>query len=138
MSKRPFKERVAAFMYGRNGNDALNFILWTLLLVIVVVHLFVHSWVSWILSGIEILLATTVAFRFFSKNPRRKRENALVLNCFSAVRRRTVLMRHKWRDRKTHVYKKCPKCKQVLRLPRVSGEHTAKCPCCGNCFGVRI
>ena len=42
----------------------------------------------------------------------------------------------KYKDRNTHMYKKCPKCKQKIRLPLKKGEHTVKCPNCGNRFDV--
>ena len=35
------------------------------------------------------------------------------------------------------MYKKCPKCKQKIRLPLKKGEHTVKCPKCGNRFDVK-
>ena len=34
------------------------------------------------------------------------------------------------------MYKKCPKCKQKIRLPLKKGKHTVKCPNCGNSFDV--
>ena len=42
----------------------------------------------------------------------------------------------KYKDRNTHMYKKCPKCKQKIRLPLKKGKHTVKCPNCGNRFDV--
>ena len=42
----------------------------------------------------------------------------------------------KYKDRNTHMYKKCPKCKQKIRLPLKKGKHTVKCPNCGNKFDV--
>jgi hypothetical protein len=49
-----------------------------------------------------------------------------------------VLTRNRWRDRKTHVYQKCAMCKNVLRFPKIGGNHIAKCPCCDFRFEVRI
>ena len=39
-----------------------------------------------------------------------------------------------FKDRKTHVYKKCSKCKTTLKLPlpKTQGINHAKCPECGN------
>ena len=34
------------------------------------------------------------------------------------------------------LYKRCPKCHQVLKLPLKKGAHTVKCPECGNSFTV--
>ena len=35
------------------------------------------------------------------------------------------------------MYKKCPKCKQKLRLPLKKGIHTVKCPNCKEKFEVK-
>ena len=35
------------------------------------------------------------------------------------------------------LYKRCPKCHQVLKLPLKKGTHTVKCPECGNSFTVK-
>ena len=39
-----------------------------------------------------------------------------------------------FKDRKTHVYKKCSKCKTTLKLPlpKTRGINHAKCPECSN------
>ncbi|MFR2916862.1 MAG: hypothetical protein ACLTKQ_08005 [Acutalibacteraceae bacterium] len=47
-------------------------------------------------------------------------------------------MRDKWAFRKTHVFKKCPGCKAVLRLPRKKGKHTVNCPHCHKNFTVHV
>ena len=39
---------------------------------------------------------------------------------------------------KEHCYKKCSKCKTVLRLPKQKGEHTVQCPKCRESFKVKI
>ena len=43
-----------------------------------------------------------------------------------------------FRDRKTHVYKKCPHCKATLRLPKKKGRHTVSCPKCRKRFETKI
>ena len=50
----------------------------------------------------------------------------------------TLLQKSKHRDRKTHVFRKCPACKSVLRLPRQKGKHTVRCPRCQHRFDVKI
>lgn len=145
--KPSWRERLAAFMYGRNGIDQLyHFLFWTII-ILSVINLFAREWV---LTVIELLILIYTLFRVFSKNVyRRQKENQLYLTCvgkikgfFSKIKRKIAsayaLTQNKWRDRKTHVYKRCPKCKNILRLPRVKGKHTAACPCCENRFDVRI
>ena len=34
--------------------------------------------------------------------------------------------------------KKCVFCKKVLRLPRIKGSHTVRCPCCDRRFDMTI
>ena len=47
-------------------------------------------------------------------------------------------LRVRWRDRKTHVFRKCPHCKKTLRLPRVPGDHFVNCPLCHTHFSVHV
>ncbi|MBQ7152571.1 MAG: hypothetical protein IJR83_01375 [Clostridia bacterium] len=136
--KPPFRERVAMFMSGRNGNDALNMVLWVLYVIVFVVSIFLQGTVKWILMGCEVLLLFLIFYRFFSRSPRRQQENRVVVSFFRRIGNAFRLQRHKWKDRKTHVYKKCPHCKQVLRLPRQKGDHTVACPCCKTSFPVKI
>ncbi len=38
------------------------------------------------------------------------------------------------KERKTHVFVNCPKCRNVLRLPKGKGKLGVTCPVCGNAF----
>lgn len=40
------------------------------------------------------------------------------------------LQKNRFRDRKTHKYFLCPKCKSALRVPKGRGEITITCPVC--------
>lgn len=57
---------------------------------------------------------------------------------FGRCRRAILRTAHRIRDRKTHVYRACPVCKNFLRLPRISGEHGVNCPACHGHFTVKI
>ena len=134
--KRPFRERVAMFMYGRNGFDNLCNFIWILCIILVVVNLFIGSL---IVTLVETSLMIYTIFRSMSKNIyKRQKENAAYLKIKRKFAGFFKLRRNKWRDRKTHVYKKCKKCKNVLRLPKVKGKHTVNCPCCKYRFDVKI
>ncbi|MBQ7374902.1 MAG: hypothetical protein IJW61_02895 [Clostridia bacterium] len=145
--KPSLRERLASFMYGRNGIDQLyHFLFWTIV-ALSFLNIFLKEWV---LTVIELLILIYALFRVFSRNVyRRQKENQVYLVCLGKIRSffggikrkfssKMALENNKWRDRKTHVYKRCPKCKNILRLPKVKGKHTAACPCCGNRFDVRI
>lgn len=142
------RRRFSDFMYGRNGIDSLSHFLFWLIIILAFVNLLTRD--KWVITLIELCIFGYSVFRIFSKNVyRRQKENQFYLNCrvklrdfFAKLKKKAnahaSLQKNKWRDRKTHVYKRCPKCKSVLRLPRVKGKHTAACPCCENRFDVRI
>lgn len=131
-----FKNWLYRFMYGRYGGDTLNKVLiWVYaiwIIILSVIMIFVDSiWLSlfyWISS---LSLMFWIFFRMFSRNINaRRKENERFCGFFK-------LRRNKFRDRKTHVYRKCPKCKAVLRLPKSKGKHFVVCPRCKNRFEVK-
>ena len=130
-----FKNKLYRFMYGRYGSDTLNKVLIIIYAVVVVVFtvlsLFIDSvWFSFAYFVASVTLIYITFFRMFSRNiQKRRRENEKFCGFFK-------LRRNKFRDRKTHVYKKCPHCKAVLRLPKAKGKHTVICPRCKNRFNV--
>ncbi len=130
-------------MYGRNGFDKFGRFLFVLYLILVVIQwiisLFVPKIVSLILSSCIMLLAIYIFFRAFSRNLiKRRAENYKYIQFASKFKTFFSLQKAKIRDRKTHVYKKCPRCGSVLRLKKIKGKHRAACPRCGNSFGVRV
>ena len=138
-SNRPrmsFKERIIRFMSGRNGPDKLYNFLVYVCLGLVIINFFVQSY---IISLLYALLFCYSVFRFMSRNLyKRRTENAKFLKISAKLISPFKLMRAKWKDRKTHVYKKCAHCKKVLRLPKKKGEHTVNCPVCHRKFNVKI
>ncbi|MBE6668937.1 MAG: hypothetical protein E7601_01900 [Ruminococcaceae bacterium] len=134
--KRPMRDRFISFMAGRNGPDALgNFCIY-LGLALTILNFFIHSLILSLLSTASIYYSF---FRMMSRSIyKRQAENARFLKIQKKASSPFVLMKAKFRDRKTHVYRKCPYCKNVLRLPKRIGEHTAVCPCCRTRFDVTI
>lgn len=128
--------KVAGFFYGRYGSDTLNKVLMAIYFVwmisFTIVDIFVDSIVISIVGWcITILLFSIVLSRMMSKNiSKRRRENEKFCGFFK-------LRRNKFRDRKTHVYRKCKACKTVLRLPKAKGKHFVVCPKCKNRFQVK-
>ncbi len=123
-------------MYGRYGSDTLNKFLLGVYLVLLIIYtviaLFVKSIVLTIFYNLFTLTLIIVIFwRMFSRNiPARRKENEKFCGFFK-------LRKNKFRDRKTHVYRKCPKCHAVLRLPKAKGKHPVVCPRCANRFEVK-
>ncbi len=132
-----FKNKMYRFMYGRYGSDTLNKVLLIIyaveVIVFTVLSLFIDPtplWLSLAYFALSIILIFVIFFRMFSRNiQKRRRENDKFCGFFK-------LRKNKFRDRKTHVYKKCPHCKAVLRLPKAKGKHTVICPRCKNRFNV--
>lgn len=139
-----FTQRMAAFFYGRYGNDALNLCLSVcaavLLLANFTVGLFVYLPVLyWCLYGAALLLLGWSFFRAFSRNiAGRQKENLRFLSLYRRASAPFRRMRARVRDRKTHVFRRCPHCKKTLRLPRVPGDHFVNCPLCHTHFAVRV
>ena len=78
-------------------------------------------------------------FRNYSRNiERRVAENAKFMEIFGPFFRKVAEpfknVFNRVRDRKTHVYLKCPSCKQTLRLPRGKGKLKVSCPKCKTEF----
>lgn len=131
-----FKSWLYRTMYGRYGGDTLNKVLiWIYAIWIIlfsVISVFVDSvWLSLFYWISTLALVVWIFFRMFSRNiPARRRENEKFCGFFK-------LRRNKFRDRKTHVYRKCPSCKAILRLPKAKGKHFVVCPACKNRFEVK-
>jgi hypothetical protein len=138
-----FRNRLVSFLYGRNGLDKFGRFLFVVYLILVfiqwIVSFFVPDTVSLITSSIILMLAIYIIFRTFSRNiVKRQTENGKYLHAVSKIKTFFSLHKSKFRDRKTHVYKKCPRCKAVLRLKRIKGKHRAVCPVCSNTFDVKV
>ena len=124
------------FFSGRYGTDTLGkTTMWVLvgLLVLDLILNFVTDspWVDLILTILVWGLLIWMYFRMMSRNiAKRRRENEVFCGFFK-------LRRNRFRDRKTHVYRKCKHCKAVLRLPKAKGKHTVRCPRCQKLFETR-
>ena len=120
--------KMASFMYGRYGSDALTKFLLILALILMVI-----SWIPHL--GLVYLLALGVMiwslFRTFSRRfDKRRRELDRYLKIKNGITNFFKLRRNIWRDRKTHVYFKCKKCKAVLRVPKGKGSIVVICTRC--------
>lgn len=129
------RQWLARFLYGRNGPDTLyNVCIWTAV-GLSILNMFLQFWPLYLLS---LLLFWYAVFRFLSRNIlRRRAENEAFRRFFAKPLRAFGLWKRKSADR-AHVYKRCPHCKSQLRFPREKGEHTVRCPRCGQTFSVKI
>ena len=131
-----FRERFQRFMADRYGADRLYHFLLAICFILIVINLFIGSFV---LSLLELAILGYATFRTLSKNIyKRQQENLKFLKLIEKPMKFLNLQKCKKRDRKTHVYRKCPSCKNNLRLPKQKGKHTVVCPCCKHRFDVKI
>ena len=140
-----FKNKLYRFMYGRYGGDTLNKVLLGVYVAVVLLYSIISLIIEFFPNVpdtvdtvlmlaylvLSALLIFVIFYRIFSRNiQKRRQENEKFCGFFK-------LIRNRFRDRKTHVYRKCPKCKAVLRLPKAKGKHTVVCPRCKNRFEVK-
>lgn len=129
-----FGDRYIKFMKDRYGVDELYKFLLLICFVLIVINTFISNN---IIRLFEVLLIVIIFYRYMSKNIKlRKKENDKYLEIKDKIIKLFDYNKKKCKDRNTHMYKKCPKCKQKIRLPLKKGKHTVKCPNCGNRFDV--
>ena len=129
-----FGDRYIKFMKDRYGIDELYKFLLLICFVLLVINTFVSNN---IIRLFEVLLIVIIFYRYMSKNIKlRKKETDKYLEIKDKIIKLFDYNKKKYKDRNTHMYKKCPKCKQKIRLPLKKGKHTVKCPNCGNRFDV--
>ena len=123
-------------MYGRYGTDTLGNVMLVSYIVVIILYTFIGFFVDTVWFDVAVwlvstALAVTVFWRMFSRNvAKRRKENERFCGFFR-------LRKNRFKDRKTHVYRKCPECKAVLRLPKAKGKHTVVCPRCKKRFTVK-
>lgn len=112
------------FMMGRYGTDKLNMTILITSLAICVVGMFIPSAAARLgLTVVSYTLMGVAIFRCFSRNTyKRYRENRKYLQLVDRIK-----------DRQ-HKYFECPRCKQVVRVPRGKGKIAVKCPKCSEKF----
>lgn len=123
--------RMAQFMSGRYGNDALNV---ALMLFAVLISVVLRFTPVWYLSFLCYVPLAVMVFRTFSRNiERRRRENEIFTSVFYRLRNWAGRNKAKAKDT-THKYYKCPACKAQLRVPKGKGKICITCPKCRKEF----
>lgn len=122
--------KVKRFMYGRYGQDSLSSALYVLTLILIVLSGVLNK------SGLSLAALIPLAwavYRCCSKNfEKRRRENTAWRRLTAPIRRAAKLNHAKWADRKTHRYFACPKCREVMRVPKGKGTIEITCRNCGE------
>ena len=127
--------RLMQFMYGRYGTDEFTYALFIFAAILSFVNIFLRSG---ILQLVVYALVTYALFRVLSRNlEARRRENRFFKEKIGFIKKQKEIYENRKND-KLHIYKKCPDCKAVLRLPHRIGTHTTVCPRCGKEFKVKV
>ena len=134
---------LSRFMAGRYGTDSLNKFLLICYIVLVLVGMIVSKAVGglayFICYVLELALFLVILFRMLSRNIyKRQQENIKYLELKQKFTRFWNLRREMFRTRKTNVWRKCPNCKAVIKLPRKKGRHICTCPKCRKDFPVKV
>lgn len=129
-------------MRGRYGIDRLHRMLLWVYFAILIISVFISRnadiKIRYAFLFMELALLVFLFFRVFSKNiEKRRKENERWLSVENKIKKQFRILRDRWKFRKTHVFKKCPKCKAVLRLKRIKGTHSVTCPHCNENFKIR-
>lgn len=116
--------RVQRFMAGRYGTDRLNMTILSVgLVACLIAPFFKNAGVNLLLTGISYGLMIWAICRTLSRNTyRRYQENRKFLQFFDRLKDRD------------HRYFDCPKCRQVVRVPRGKGKISITCPKCREKF----
>lgn len=128
------KDKLYRFMYGRYGTDKLNNILIYGAIVLLLIDIFLQNW---ILNIVALAMWLFGVFRMFSRQVyKRQAENTKFLKMVRPVTSWFSLIKKQMKD-KSNRYYRCPKCKQVVRVPKGKGQITITCPSCKTKFDKR-
>ena len=118
------RKATARFMEGRYGTDKLNIFLLRTSLIMMVVDMFLPGGLlKLIFWALPMGLMIYSLIRSFSRNIyRRYEENRKYLQLLDMIK-----------DRQ-HRYFDCPKCRQMVRVPRGKGKIAITCPRCREKF----
>lgn len=126
------REKIARFMAGRYGMDALGRFTISLALFFIVLNWFISNRFTGLLFWVCIILTY---FRMLSRDVyKRSAENQQFLNRTSKVRRWFYTQKNTFAQRKTHHIYRCPSCKQKIRVPKGKGRIEIRCPKCSTTF----
>jgi len=126
---------LASFMRGRYGYDQLYYVLVVVGIVISVISSFFKP--NIIVSLVVMFILVYATFRALSRNIwKRRQENMYYLNLTAPIRKRFSVVKSNTLDKEKKRYL-CPKCEQMVRVPKGKGKIEITCPKCGHKFVKR-
>lgn len=131
-----WKMRLAAFMQGRYGVDAMYKGLIAAYFVLVVLNLILQLSLLFYLS---LAVLAYSMYRVFSRQlAKRAKENAQYVALRDRTKKSALKVYNRAKYYRTHRYRTCPNCKTSLRLPKKIGTMTVNCPVCRSTFQATI
>ena len=126
---------LASFMRGRYGYDQLYYVLVVVGIVISVISSFFKP--NIIVSLVVMFILVYATFRALSRNIwKRRQENMYYLNLTAPIRKRFSVVKSNTLDKEKKRYL-CPKCEQMVGVPKGKGKIEITCPKCGHKFVKR-
>lgn len=126
-----FNTKLQKFMYGRYGIDELTNFLTYIYFILLIISLFSKNIIFLI---IELILLIIIIFRTISKKIyKRSNENVKFKKIKKSIIKPFNNIKRNIKD-KDHIYRKCPKCKTILKLkvPDTNGIKHIKCTNCNH------
>lgn len=131
------RERLARFMAGRYGIDALSRALLICGIVLWVISAFCGK-VAWLCNGLYFIALALVVYgyvRTFSKNiSKRYAENVKYCQFIGKIKDKFRREKYLMDQRKDYRIFSCPGCGQKVRIPKGKGKIEISCPKCKTKF----
>jgi hypothetical protein len=128
------KYKIYQFMRGRYGKDQLNSFLLYSSIFIILINILLSSKIL-VLSAYLLMLYN--CFRLFSRNIyKRRKENNKFLSFTRPIRKRISVFKKNKASKNTKHFL-CPKCLQILRVPKGKGTIVITCPTCLKQFNKK-
>lgn len=119
----------------RNGIDDLFTLNIILIIPLLMANIFINNLY---LSLSIVLLIGILIFRVLSTNKRqRTKENRIYIGIKTKISKKYNLYKDIIKNYNTALYKRCPNCKRILKLPLKKGNHKVICPDCQVKFTVK-
>ncbi|MBR3158696.1 MAG: zinc ribbon domain-containing protein [Atopobiaceae bacterium] len=134
-NKAGFKDKLAAWMEGRNGSDELGVSILMVALLLLIINLFVRSFV---LSIFALLLIGYCCWRLSSRDVEaRETENVVFLDFVAPIMPWFRNPGSAAKELREYKHLTCPECGQRVRVPRKKGKLRITCPSCHAKFEAK-
>ncbi len=116
------------FMFGRYGTDEFGMFL---VILSVMLTLVARASGVWYINTVSTIVILYALYRMCSRNiAKRYQEKMKFIKIKNDITSRLSTLQEAWRNRKTHKYFRCKKCKTSIRVPKGVGKIEVSCPVC--------